>query len=1401
MPIAVTVGSTEEPAVSKGSETVTVTGTTGLTGGETPVLPEDKTVDSPADSGKGGDTLMAEDRATELLGGSANDLLIGGKEADTLAGDGGADTLVGGDGDDLYILRDATDLLIEKADGGFDTVWSDESVKLAPDIEALVLTDKDDTEGVGNALDNAMTGNAGDNRLDGGAGADTLAGADGNDVYVVDSGRDLVVEEPGLGNDTVEASLTWTLGDHLEALVLTGGDALNGTGNALDNAITGNDGANRLDGGGGADTLAGGRGNDVYVVDSTTDVTVEAAGAGNDTVEASVSWMLGAEVEALVLTGAATIAGTGNALDNSITGNAAANRLDGGAGADTLAGGAGNDVYVVDSKADAVVEATGAGADTVEAALSWTLGANLEGLLLTGAESLNGTGNTLGNALTGNMAANLLIGLAGNDTLNGGAGADTMVGGTGNDAYVVDSLADVMVEAAGEGADLIQTGFAWTLADVFEHLTLTGGAAVTGTGNAADNAITGNGAANRLEGLLGNDTLNGGGGADTLVGGLGNDTYVVDNLGDQTVEIAGEGTDLVQSSIGWTLGATLENLTLTGSGAIAGNGNASANLVTGNSGANRLNGMGGADTLAGGAGNDTYVVNEAAVVLVEAAGNGTDLVEASLTWTLGAWLENLTLTGTAAINGFGNGLDNVITGNVATNRMEGAAGNDTLNGGGGADTMSGNAGDDLFVVDSADDLPLELAGEGTDLVESSVTWTLGPWLENLRLTGAQPTQGFGNELANRIWGNGAGNRILAMAGDDTVQAAAGEDSVQGGDGADSLLGEAGTDTLLGDAGADTLDGGTEADSMMGGDGNDTYLVDTWGDEAVESSAAGGLDLVLSQVSLTLRDQVENLTLLEAPYAYGGWGNAQDNLIIGNSQANRLDGLAGADTLLGGGGLDTLIGNDGNDSVDGGAGEDSLSGGAGHDTLRGGDANDQLLGGDGNDSAQGDAGDDSAYGGWGDDTLAGGAGADYLDGGAGRDSIAGGAGNDTHVVDDAADRIAEAAGEGVDLVLAAVSWTLGAEFEHLTLLDGTAGTGNALANRIKGNALANQLDGGAGHDSLWGEAGADLLLGGIGEDALDGGAGADTLDGGAGNDSFVVDDAGDVLLDAGGTDRVQATIGWTLGDGFENLVLAGTASLDGTGNALANVITGNAAANRLSGGAGNDVLAGAGGADTLAGDDGADLLDGGAGADSLAGGAGDDRYVVDNAADLVFEAADGGTDLVLAGIGWTLGAALENLTLTGNAAIAGTGNALANDIRGNAAANLLRGGDGADALRGNTGNDTLEGGAGRDTLWGGAGSDVFAFRAIDESAGSLLRADIIGDFAAGDRIDLSAIDANPATLADDAFSVAAAAAARVSWTLIAGDTLVELRLAGSPAPDAAILLSGYTGALSAGSFLL
>jgi serralysin len=284
-------------------------------------------------------------------------------------------------------------------------------------------------------------------------------------------------------------------------------------------------------------------------------------------------------------------------------------------------------------------------------------------------------------------------------------------------------------------------------------------------------------------------------------------------------------------------------------------------------------------------------------------------------------------------------------------------------------------------------------------------------------------------------------------------------------------------------------------------------------------------------------------------------------------------------------------------------------------------------------------------------------------------------------------------------------------------------------------------------------------------------------------------AGDttVELAGGGVDMVQSAITWTLANEVEHLTLTGTAAINGTGNAMDNVLTGNSAINTLTGGAGND------------------WLDGMTGADKLLGGLGNDTYVVDNTGDLVTENLNEGVDTVNTTLTYTLGVNVENLTLTGSAAINATGNTQDNILTGNDAINTLTGGAGNDTLLAWAGNDILVGGAGKDILTGGTGADVFDFNLIAESGVGVAAYDVITDFLAGtDRIDLLTIDANVAVAGDQAFSFmgtsAFTGAGQLRYSFDGTNTLVQGNIDAALGVDFEILLLGNQ-TLVAANFVL
>ncbi len=367
------------------------------------------------------------------------------------------------------------------------------------------------------------------------------------------------------------------------------------------------------------------------------------------------------------------------------------------------------------------------------------------------------------------------------------------------------------------------------------------------TGTAGNDVLTGGAGNDQLFGLAGNDTMQGGGGndlldggtgTDTMQGGTGDDTYVVNLAGDVVTELANGGTDTVQSSITYTLGANMENLTLTGTANLNGTGNALDNILTGNRGTN---------VLTGGAGNDTYVVG-AGDTVVENLNGGTDTVQSSVTWTLGSNVENLTLTGTANINGTGSSTNNVLIGNSGNNSLDGGSGNDTVNGGDGNDSLFGGSGNDTL---------------------------LG---------------GLGNDSLNA----GSGNDVL-NGGDGT-------DSLDGGSGDDQLLGGAGNDALTGGSGADQYTGGTGNDQLTGGSGNDLYnfargdgqdtICDTDSfsgnqDRALFGLTINPLDLVISRqandLRLTIHGSSDQITVQNW---YLGTNNQIETIQAGNGQTLR-----------------------------------------------------------------------------------------------------------------------------------------------------------------------------------------------------------------------------------------------------------------------------------------------------------------------------------------------------------------------------------------------------------------------------------------------------------------------------------------------------------------------------------
>jgi serralysin len=466
--------------------------------------------------------------------------------------------------------------------------------------------------------------------------------------------------------------------------------------------------------------------------------------------------------------------------------------------------------------------------------------------------------------------------------------------------------------------------------------------------------------------------------------------------------------------------------------------------------------------------------------------------------------------------------------------------------------------------------------------------------------------------------------VLAGSGNDTVYGNGVANNLNGGLGSDDIFGYGGNDTLIGGGGIDTLTGGM---------GSDFYVIHNAADKVVEN-AGEGTDKVFALTSYSLNAQgqhIENLTLVGSNNV-NGTGNSLNNTLRGNSGHNILDGGLGGDFMVGGDGNDTYYVDSAFDSI-----QENLA--QGNDRVMSSisfslaanshNLENLTLTGSGNTVATGNGLNN---------TLRGNTGHNTLNGGLGGDAMFGGDGNDSYIVDNVFDTVGENANEGIDRVFSSVSFSLAshsAHLENLTLVGSgnINGTGNAGNNTVRGNS---------------------------GNNILNGGAGGDFMAGGLGNDTYYVDNSFDSIQEhlAQGTDRVISTVSFSLASHshhLENLTLAGSGNINGTGNGLNNTIHGN---------------------------DGHNVLNGGLGGDYMAGGDGNDTYIVDNTFDSIVENASEGTDRVYSTVTYSLasqGEHIENLTLVGSANVNATGNDIGNQLRGNSGNNTLTGLDGADAF--------------------------------------------------------------------------------------------------------------------------
>lgn len=818
-----------------------------------------------------------------------------------------------------------------------------------------------------------------------------------------------------------------------------GNDLLKGMGGR--DSLVGGDGNDTLNGGTLRDTLVGGDGNDLYLVDRTLEVVVEGENQGTDTVNSSVTFTLSENVENLVLQGTKAINGTGNALDNTLTGNSAKN---------ILKGGEGNDIYYIGVD-DVVEEASNEGLDTVYSAATYTLGANIETLVLTGVDAINGIGNKLGNSITGNNSANSIKGEEGADTIKGGGGLDTIDGGVGNDVLDGQVGADRLIGWVGEDTLMGGDGNDKLYGDAVKREDLPENEDLV----AATHPLT--------VALLQNQFATY---ADVAAAAEDLATVMLADSASITVTYASFTGSGEAASFFNSVNFDSSNMFQLGQGILLTTGDGSPALENTSTGYTQVNSQPGDETL-----------DQIASTAFEGAGATKDAVVLEFKFTVAAGFEKVSLDLMFGSDEYPEFSDSSFV-DIAAVEIDGVNyalfNNDptqplsVISENLGAGNFYDNKNGDLSIEYDGLSAPLRIVGSlDAGLTEHTIRIAIadtgdmlldsGLFLSNLQVRDASYSDG-----------------IVLISGYD-----------------DLLMGGAGNDSLDGMLGQDTLDGGAGDDKMNGGAGDDVYVVDSLLDVITEAAGEGS-DTVQSSITYTLLSNVENLGLTGAN-AINGVGNALGNLVSGNLAANTLSGLAGEDTLLGGDGNDTLVGGAGKDTLDGGRGNDQLDGGDDVDTVSYETAVTQVVVDLSKTTAQDTraAGYDTllnienVIGGTANDYLFGNASDNVLDGGEGTDSMRGGLGNDTFIVDNEGDVVVELQNQGTDMVLSDVSWTLGACIENLTL------TGTEDINAT-GN---NPSSGGSGNN---------VIIGNAGSNVINGRGGVDTLTGGAGRDYFVFD---------------------------------------------------------------------------------------------------------------------------------------------------------------------------------------------------------------------------------------------------------------------------------------------------------
>jgi len=1335
---------------------------------------------------------------------------------------GTVDTLTGTIADDVFEVDHVDDTIVETADGGFDRVKSSVNYKLPDYVESIELTGIVGIDAVGNDGDNILIGNAGNNVLNGLEGNDSYYGGEGDDTYILQtkfvhadmpvywSRNILVAEKHGEGVDTVKTNFfQYTLPENVENLTVVSANFAETVwvrssktpfftyyGNELDNIIDlskrTTDSGHRnfnyitlLDGGAGADTLIGSEHNDRYIVDNLNDVVIERyAHSSSDTVESSVTWSLGENIENLELTGREAIDGYGNGLGNTIDGstNVASN---------VLAGEDGDDIYIIDLN-DQVIERSGGGYDTLivnkrsgNEARQFNLSAwnNIE--VFKFAEnfgSIDVVGDDRDNVIFTNRSIESIFGGAGDDTIHVGTSYRALVdGGKGDDTIWVALRQNAKVQLSfgpGSGNDILASidsklESEWRAGAWFNQSKLildatTDGRSLRLNRDAADIVVR---LDDNSEDSLRIRSFFGGSVSAAINSSLdaiqvGAETMLLRPalalaVGRDNFSVATEQDDLLISSVN---GSVIDG----------GGGN---DYLAGQDADDTLIGGEGNDYLIGGAGSDTFIFglgwghdtldNEAYgwkassaqdLIVFDSSVSANDLRfdrnDEGLMIIHQGTLDSILVRYTSADSGsvpgirFADGTE--ITGEELLWRASsqtGSDGNDVMTLDPRYDRLLGLGGDDRLYGDGILD-----GGDGNDILEGSGLLIGGDGNDHLAATvGSSLEGGAGDDVLiafDDVWEPQA-NTLEGGTGNDTVYGSFGADTYifNLGDGRDLLIERrpeqaysnvpASFDVLLFGVGIEAADlsFSRQGDDMLiaHANGQDQIIVQNW--------YRGGTDHF--KLNHFLFADGSELTQAEAESRVEYHGTEGDDSISGTASNDVIHAKAGNDFVWAGSGDDVVVAGGGNDYIDGQAGNDSLSGG---------DGSDQLIGGTGDDLLAGEAGDDKYVYRPGDgmDTIVnsgGGTDGIFFTGGIAESSL-----SFSRVGDDlmiAVDRDVEQSvtvkghflgGDkaisyvqpdgGTSLSAARIAQIIAASEVPNTfnvLWTGTSndeelvgGNGPDLFRALEGNDTLlglgghDLLHGGNGNDYLSGGDGSqngsgnDMLFGGNGDDILDGEDGNDYLSGGTGDDAYyyranggvdVIDNSGGgfdgvvfidielsrlsfhrqsddliILVDSdlgqqiritghfrdngSAIDYVQSDDGYLTSEQLST-VLSTIPGSEDPEDPVDPEEPVDPEVPPVAGVGGDDVVTGTASNDVLLGGAGNDTLNGLSGNDLLIGGLGDDRYVYVGGQDTLIEG--GGSDTLVFSNGITFSQIASGLMKSGNDLILRVGGSTINQV--------------------------------------------------------------------------------------------------------------------------------------------